>query len=450
MDIPSSNQNNRLKSVIAESWSIGWPMTLIMFFQFLIGLTDVYVAGKFGKEVQAAYGIAFQLYFIFIIIGIAFSVGSVSVISRLFTSEKKDEFGHAVNSSLLAAGLAGICFTLIGIIFSKPIISLLGIPQVLKSYASTFLTIYSCGFVFDYILLNTNGTLRACKMIKRSLWTMAIACVLNVVLDFTLALHTPLGFKGIAIATVISLFVGAVLNIAYVRRIIRISFEFSLPVIKKILSISWPSGILQIVWQLGVMALFLIINALPDNNIEVMAAFTNGLRIESAIFLPAFAFNMANAVLVGNLLGKKKEEDAVHIGATTAGLGVLIIVFLTLIVLLNARHIALLLSNNPIVVEECMKYIYISLIFEPFMAWGIILGGGLNGAGDTKSVMFIVTGTLWLIRIPLAFILGISLSFGAVGIWWAMNISIFVQALLMSIRYFKKKWLYAGAEAILQ
>ncbi|MDD4183511.1 MAG: MATE family efflux transporter, partial [Candidatus Omnitrophica bacterium] len=98
----------------------------------------------------------------------------------------------------------------------------------------------------------------------------------------------------------------------------------------------------------------------------------------------------------------------------------------------------------------CMKYIYISLVFEPFMAWGIILGGGLNGAGDTKSVMFIVTGTLWLIRIPLAFILGISLGFGAAGIWWAMNISIFVQALLMSIRYFKKKWLYVGAEAILQ
>ncbi|MDD4183729.1 MAG: MATE family efflux transporter [Candidatus Omnitrophica bacterium] len=413
MDIPNSNQNNRIKSIIAESWSIGWPMTLIMFFQFLIGLTDVYVAGKFGKEVQAAYGIAFQLYFIFIIIGIAFSVGSVSVISRLFTSEKKDEFGHAVNSSLLAAGLAGIFFTLIGIIFSKPIIGLLGIPQVLKSYASIFLTIYSCGFVFDYILLNTNGTLRACKMIKKSLWTMTIACAFNVVLDFTLALHTPLGFKGIAIATVISLFVGTVLNIAYVRRIIRISFDFSLPVIKKILSISWPSGILQIVWQLGVMALFLIINALPDNNIEVMAAFTNGLRIESAIFLPAFAFNMANAVLVGNLLGKKKEEEAAHTGAATAGLGVLIIIFLTLIVLLNAKHIAVLLSNNPIVVEECMKYIYISLVFEPFMAWGIILGGGLNGAGDTKSVMFIVTGTLWLIRIPLAFILGISLGFGA-------------------------------------
>ncbi len=443
-----NHDNNRFKTILAESWSIGWPMTLIMFFEFLIGLTDVYVAGRFGKEVQAAYGIAFQLYFIFIIIGIAFSVGSVSVISRLFTSDKKDDFRHAVNSSFIASGLMGICFTLFGVAFAGKIIGALGIPETLKVYAAAFLTIYSAGFFFDYVLLNTNGTLRACKLIKKSLWTMAIVCGLNIALDFALALHTPLGFRGIAVATVASLFVGAVLNTNYLRKIVRISFEISLPIIKKILNISWPSGVLQVVWQLGVMAIFLILNALPRNNVEVMAAFTNGLRIESAIFLPAFAFNMANAVLVGNFLGKNKKEEAVHIGAATAGLGVFIIIILTLVVLFNAKSAAFLLSNNPAVIEECIKYLYISIIFEPFMAWGIILGGGLNGAGDTKSVMFIVCGTLWLIRIPLAFIFGISLGFGAAGVWWAMNTSIFVQALLMSIRYFGKKWLINSEQVI--
>ena len=181
-----------------------------------------------------------------------------------------------------------------------------------------------------------------------------------------------------------------------------------------------------------------------------MAAFTNGLRIESAIFLPAFAFNMANAVLVGNFLGKNKKEEAVHMGAATAGLGVFIIIILTLIVLFSAKTAAFLLSNNPVVIEECIKYLYISLMFEPFMAWGIILGGGLNGAGDTKSVMLIVCGTLWLIRIPLAFIFGISLGFGAIGVWWAMNVSIFVQAVLMSVRFFTKKWLVNSERVIPQ
>lgn len=444
----TNNKNNNLKSVIRESWSIGWPMTLIMFFEFMIGLADVYVAGRFGKEVQAAYGLAFQAYFVFIIIGIALSIGSVSVISRLFTSENKKEFALSVNSSFLMAAITGLFFTVLGVIFAGHVINLLNVPHEIKGYAATFLTIYSIGFVFDYILMNTNGTLRACKLIKKSLISMAIVCVLNIVLDFTLALHTPLGFKGISIATVISLCVGMIFNIIYMRKVCKLAIEFTFSIVKKIIQISWPSGVLQVVWQLGVMAIFLIINALPKYSVEVMAAFTNGLRVESAIFLPAFAFNMANAVLVGNLLGKNKKEEAVHMGATTALLGVGIIFILAVAVFLNAKRFAVLLSDNAMVIEESIKYIYISLIAEPIMAWGLILGGGLNGAGDTKSVMFIVTLTLWLIRIPLAFILGISLGFGAVGIWWAMNTSICFQALFMSIRYFRKKWLVSAEHVI--
>lgn len=41
---------------VSRSWQVAWPMTRIMFFEFLIGLTDVYVAGRISKEVQAAYG----------------------------------------------------------------------------------------------------------------------------------------------------------------------------------------------------------------------------------------------------------------------------------------------------------------------------------------------------------------------------------------------------------
>ena len=72
---------------VSRSWQVSWPMTLIMFFEFLIGLTDVYVAGKIGKEVQAAYGFVAQIYFISIVVANALTVGTVSVISRLFTDQ---------------------------------------------------------------------------------------------------------------------------------------------------------------------------------------------------------------------------------------------------------------------------------------------------------------------------------------------------------------------------
>lgn len=430
----------KIKDLVRESWLISWPMVLIMFYEFLIGISDVYIAGKFGKEVQAAYGLAFQLYFIFIIIGIAIGIGSVSVISRLFTSEKNNEFGTAVFSSFLISGTAGIVFGILGVSCSGIVINNLHIPGEIKNYSIPLLKIYSIGFLFDYILLNTNGVLRACKKIKRSLYTMSFVCILNIVLNFLLAFHTQLKVKGIAVATVISLFTGSIINILYVRIFIGRVLKISIGIIKNIISISWPSGLLQVSWQLASMVLFIILANLPKNNIEVIAAFTNGLKIESAIFLPAIAFNMANAVVVGNLLGRKDTEGAFHGGMVTAVLGVILVSVLSVITIVNARFILSFLSDDIMVINEGVRYLYISLAFSPVMAWGIILAGGLNGAGDTRGVMLINMLSLWFVRIPLCYFLAVFMGLGAVMVWWSMNASISVYSFFITRRYFRRKW----------
>ena len=193
------------------------------------------------------------------------------------------------------------------------------------------------------------------------------------------------------------------------------------------------------------MVLFLIISELPENRVEILAALTAGLRLESVIYLPAFAFNMANAVIVGNLLGEKEPDDAYRSGMMTAWIGVSVVALMVLLVVINARWIASFLSNNPVVVRETVRYIYISMISEPFMAFGIILGGGLSGAGDTRSVMIRVAGSVWFIRLPLAYLLVVILGFGAAAVWWSMNISQFVQCWFLYRRFAKKSWLPAEA-----
>ena len=79
-----------IRHFITESWSNSWPMIFIMFFEFLIGLTDIYIAGRVGKEIQATYGFVIQLYFIFIIVANVITTGTVSVVSRLFTAGDKN------------------------------------------------------------------------------------------------------------------------------------------------------------------------------------------------------------------------------------------------------------------------------------------------------------------------------------------------------------------------
>jgi putative MATE family efflux protein len=415
-------------------------MTLIMFFEFLIGLTDVYIAGRVSKEVQAAYGFVIQLYFIFIVIANALTVGTVSVVSRLFTSKDKDELTETVFSSVVTATITGVVLASAGILLGPEIIKILNIPEDLKPLAISFIRIYAAGLLFHYVLINCNGILRSCNMVKQSLRTMALVCVVNITLNFFFVFHTPIRFRGIALATASSIFIGCMVNLTLVRGIMTGAKKFSMEKVKKIANIGWPMGLLQILWQLSSMVLFLILSALPEHKIEILAALTTGLRIESAIYLPVFGFNMANAVIVGNLLGEKKEGDTFKSGIVTAMIGVVIVTLMVIAVVLNAPWIVSLLSNNEIVIKESVKYIFISMISEPFMAWGIILSGGLNGAGDTKNVLLRVALSVWLVRIPLSYIFVVLFGFGAVSVWWSMNISQFVQAFLISKRYFSREW----------
>jgi len=462
--------SKKITDLARESWAMSWPMILIMFFEFLIGLSDVYVAGKVSKEIQAAYGLAFQLYFVGLIPAAALTAGTVSVVSKLFTAppvthpiahrvggngvhpggenlahrvggsgsvDQETHLKETVFSSLVSCTVMGVIMGALMIAVSPFIIKLLQVPAILKGSSTTLVQIYSLGFAFDYFLINANGILRACGKVKISLRTYTIICLLNIILNFVLVFAVGLGCNGIAIATVISVGVGALLNAVAVKNFVG-AWKFRFKAFKEMMSIGWPIGLLQILWNLATVVIFSILGNLPAQNIELIAAFTNGLKVEAAIFLPAFAFNLANAVVVGNLLGKGNKEDAFKAGLVTAGIGTAIIAAFAFVVLFEARAIMAFLSNNATVISQGFTYLYITFAFEPLMAWGVILAGGLAGAGYTKHILAVVALSLWVIKIPFCYLAGIVWGMGAIGMWWAMNLAIVFQAVLMSWYYFRK------------
>ncbi len=439
--LPAFGKWKEIRSYLSRSWSMSWPMTLIMFFEFLIGLTDIYIAGRIGKEVQATYGFTVQIYFIFIILANALAVGTVSIVSRLFTSKDTEALTEAIFSSVVASIMGGAVLSLAGLFLGEDLVRLLNIPEALKPLAAPMIRIYASGLMFHYVLINANGILRSCDRIKNSLMTMALVCGMNIALNFLFLFTTSLGFKGIALSTACSVTMGSLINLNLMKRLVVQWKGFSFSVIKKMFIIGWPIGLLQVLWQLSSMALFLILSALPKDKIEILAAFSTGLRVESVIYLPAFAFNLSNAVIIGNLIGEKKKEEAFKSGMVTALIGVGVITVMVFVVIVNARWIVSFLSDNARVAQEAKTYLYISMLSEPIMAWGIILAGGLNGAGDTKSVLLRVALGVWLVRIPLCYLFVVWLGFGAVSVWWAMNLSQLVQAILLSQKYLSRSWL---------
>lgn len=430
-------------------WQMSWPMMLIMIFNFLVGLTDIYVAGFISPEVQAAVGFISQIYFLVIIIANAISIGTLALVSRASGSGRDHEAIEVSRQSLLFSVLAAIVLTITGLLFSREILFLSGFPGEIQEISEEFLKVFALALGPNYILIVSNAVFRASGEVRKPLMTMAVVSVLNILGDFILVFGISgmpgLGHIGIAISTAISVTAGMVMNSLFFlsgrwRPMYEGPFIIVKATLRRILSIGWPSVLLQIAWNAGSIVLYNILGRLGEERITALASITNGLRIEAIIFLPAFALNMAASVLIGQNLGAKDPDRAERLGWNIALTGVMLISLIALVIFIWAREFSSFLTKDPAVLEETVRYLRINMLSEPFMAFSVILAGGLQGAGDTRGTMWIIIIAMWVIRLPLAYFFSIILHYGATGAWIAMVISMNMQGMLMIWRFHKGHW----------
>jgi putative MATE family efflux protein len=430
-------------------WKLSWPMLLIMIFHFFVGLTDIYVAGLISPEVQAAVGFIGQLYFLLIIVGNAISIGTVSLVSRITGAGDRSRAASNAKQSLMFGGVFSAAMTAVVLVLHRDIVMAAGFPPETQTIAAEFLRIFAYALVPTYLLIISNAVFRASGEVKKPLVSMFVTSVLNVAGDFVLVyglFHFPvLGYQGIAVATAVSSTMGMCVNLSFLfsrrwRALYLTAWSFSGHVVKRIVALGWPAAMLQIAWNAGSIVLYNILGRLGEQRITALASITNGLRIEAIIFLPAFALNMAAAVLVGQNLGARQQERATRVGWEIAVVGVVLISVLSLVVFLWAEDFAAILANDPLVLKETTRYLRINMVAEPFMALSLILGGGLQGAGDTRGTMWVIIIGMWFVRLPLAYCLALILGLGALGVWVAMVTSMTVQGLLMARRFHQGRW----------
>jgi MATE family multidrug resistance protein len=424
-------------------------MFLIMIFNFFVGLTDVYVAGFISPEVQAAVGFVSQLYFLIIIIANAISIGTLALVSRAIGAGNTKTTVETAKQSILFSVIVALGLMATGLFFAKEIISVAGFPTKISEISENFLRIFSLALGPNYILLISNAIFRASGEVKKPLLTMFVVSVLNIIGNFVLVFgifHFPkMGYIGIALSSAISVTAGMVISLSFFltglwRSIYARPWRMSAVTVKKIIKIGWPAVLLQIAWNAGSIVLYNILSRLGGKSIAALASITNGLRIEAIIYMPAFALNMAASVLIGQNLGANSPGRAEKIGWKIALTGVILISLMALTIFVWAKNLASAISKDPAVIEETTRYLKINMLSEPLMALGVILAGGLQGAGDTKGTMWVIVIAMWMVRLPLAYFLAVVLNYGAVGVWIAMVTSMNIQGILMTLRFHKGHW----------
>jgi Na+-driven multidrug efflux pump len=149
---------------------------------------------------------------------------------------------------------------------------------------------------------------------------------------------------------------------------------------------------------------------------------------------------MAASVLVGQNLGAGKADRASKVGWDIALVGMLLLSAIAFVIFFWAHFFASILAKEAAVLEETTRYLRINMVSVPFMALSLILGGGLQGAGDTRGAMWVIIIGMWFIRLPLAFLVALILGYGATGVWLVMVTSMVFQGTFMAFRFGRGRW----------
>ncbi len=418
------------------------PMLIGNVFQQLFNVVDSFVVGNFvGKEALAAVGAAFPIIFVMVSMIIGIVTGTMIIISQYFGAGDLLKVRRAIDTMYIYSMLAGAVASVAGLIFSAPLLRLLGLPEELMPQATQYLRIFMSGIVIFFGYNGTTAVLRGLGDSKTPLYFLIIATLLNIVLDLLFVAVLKMGVAGAAYATLIANGVAFGLAIIWVNKthkVLRIAIrglQFDREVFRQSIRIGLPTGIQHTLVAMGALALMGIVNTFGT---DVIAGFSVASRLDALAIIPAMTFSQALSTFVGQNIGANRY-DRVRAGLiSTVRMSGIVTILTTVIILFSGNYLMRLFTDDTEVIRLGDQYLTIVSLFYIFFTLMFIYNGIMRGAGDTVWPMFFSLFSLWIIRVPIAYFL--SREIGPSGIWWSIPAS-WIIGLALSFGYYKSgRW----------
>ncbi|MBE0638707.1 MAG: MATE family efflux transporter [Bacteroidales bacterium] len=422
------------------------PMVYGNVFQQLYNVVDSIVIGHYiGKEALAAVGASFPIIFLLVSLVIGLGMGFTIIISQYFGAKDIEKVKQTIDTTYIILFFASLIATVVGMTLSGPIFSLTGLPGDVLPQAKIYLTIYFAGSVFFFGFNGTTAILRGLGDSKTPLIFLIISTITNVLLDLLFVVEFGWGIAGAAWATVFSqagAFVTAIIYLNKRHPIMNVSFRkyhFNREIFKTSLRIGLPTGMQQMFVAAGLIALYGIVNKFGTATI---AAYSVANRIDSFASLLAMNFAAALSSFVGQNIGANKHERVrAGLKATWLITSAISLLF-SVIVILFGKNLMGFFTPDPLVKDIGNDYLVIVGSFYILFSSLFVVNAVMRGAGDTLIPMFITLIALWLIRVPVSYILAGQI--GVSGIWWAVPIGWGVGMILTFIYYLSGKWKTKG------
>ena len=288
------------------------PLILSGCLQLLFNAADIIVVGRFtGSEALAAVGSTSALINLLVNLFIGISVGANVVLGKYIGARDDENASKTVHTAIFISIVGGIFMIFIGFFFSKPLLELMATPEDVIDLSSLYMRIYFVGMPF-FMLYNFDAAiLRSIGDTKRPLYFLLISGIINVVFNLFFVIVFHMGVAGVALATMISEGISAVLILLCLKHMDGpLHFElkdmrFHKELALKMLEVGLPAGLQGIIFSISNVLIQSSVNSFGS---VVMAGNTAASNIEGFVYTSMNAVYQTSLSFTSQNFGAKKFD----------------------------------------------------------------------------------------------------------------------------------------------
>lgn len=383
------------------------PVLLSMLLQIAYGTADLFIVGQFSDVANVSgVSIGSQITVLFTNFCVGISMGTTVLIGKYLGAGDGKRASKVVGASVVLFTVLGVVCTILMVGFSGPIIGMMQAPIESFGFAKSYLIITGLGSVF-IVAYNVLGSIfRGIGDSKTPLIAVAIACVINIVIDVILVAGFNMGADGAAIATVIAQASSVVLSLIIIKKN-GVPFEFDKSYIKwdkkyvnNIIKIGAPTALQLVLSNFS----FLVISAIL-NTMGVAASAAVGIvsKIVAFVLIVPMAFGQSMSAFTAQNMGANRMDRAKQ-----ALVWSILISFIYGCIsgYLSYFHGHIFTNIFNPDLETGLAAIDYLKAYSPdclLVAFMFTFAGYFNGRGNTTYVMLNGVAASFLIRIPISY-----------------------------------------------
>jgi putative MATE family efflux protein len=408
----------------------------------IYNVVDRFWVSGLGPDALSATGYYFPLLLLALAFSVGLGVGGAASVSQFIGARRSEKASSAGLHTIVVSVALALLFTFPFIAFSRQIFTLLGAQTALDG-AMAYGNVMFGGTIFLFFANTATALLRGEGSANKAMIAIAAGALLNVGLDPLFIYGFKLGVAGAAWASVLSMALASLPLVywlfiekkSYLRLDFR-GFRFEGGILGHIAAVGVPAVLMQGAMAVQMFLIIMILAAIGQD--RAVAVFTSGWTVVQMAILPLIGMGTAVTSVSAASFGARAYEKLRVVHSYSIKVGLAIECAIALLTGLGAPLIALLFAWAPAtrdLAPDITAFLRVIWIFYPATAGGLLSSALFQGVRRGFNSLLITILRTIVFAVPLAFIMGIGLGWGAPGVYagliaasWLSSIFAFIWA----------------------